>query len=222
MHSRSRRSFLVCCKQIHQRSYRSIHRPGWGFILGSPNRATHPTEPRTTPGWGPRPRGPPWYGMPSRTPGWSAWPKTSRRKPICPGGHAGAQLLPACHEASELLRRHPTPENQTQPLRLDLPSRMATAMGDEGMSDGLSAAELAERADGSQEELERMIVLGILVPRRSQAALLPRLCSRNGCLARWSDWIPSLRTKSSSPDPERCHHRPDGARRMRTLRSGRS
>jgi hypothetical protein len=52
MHSRSRRSFPVRYKQIHQPSYRSIDCPGWRFILSSPNRATHPTELRTTPRMG--------------------------------------------------------------------------------------------------------------------------------------------------------------------------
>lgn len=64
------------------------------------------------------------------------------------------------------------------------------SLADEGMTEGLSAAELAERAGASQEELERMVVLGMLVSRRSQAPFLPRHCSRNRCLARWTVWIP--------------------------------
>jgi len=46
-------------------------------------------------------------------------------------------------------------------------------MAGEQMTGGLSAAELAERAGASEEELQRMVVLGILVPRHAEQLFLP-------------------------------------------------
>src|SRR6266508_234848 len=46
-------------------------------------------------------------------------------------------------------------------------------MAGEQMAEALSGAELAERAGASEEEVERMVVLGILVPRHAQEPFLP-------------------------------------------------
>lgn len=52
------------------------------------------------------------------------------------------------------------------------PSRMAN-MAAERLTDGLSAAELAEKAGASEEDLERMVGFGILVPRDAEPPFLP-------------------------------------------------
>jgi adenylate cyclase len=46
-------------------------------------------------------------------------------------------------------------------------------MAAEGLTDGLSAAELAEKAGASEEDLERMVGFGILAPRDAEPPFLP-------------------------------------------------
>jgi adenylate cyclase len=49
---------------------------------------------------------------------------------------------------------------------------MAAGMPGEGESENLSSAELAARADATEDELERMVTLGILVPRQGRQPFL--------------------------------------------------
>jgi class 3 adenylate cyclase len=46
-------------------------------------------------------------------------------------------------------------------------------VADEGMTQGISAAGLAERTGATEEEVERMVALGILVPREDSQPFLP-------------------------------------------------
>jgi adenylate cyclase len=64
-------------------------------------------------------------------------------------------LLTYCHNVG-------VPNGQNDKCMADVPE-----------SDGLSAAELVERAEATEGELERMVALGVLVPRRGSRPFVP-------------------------------------------------